>query len=164
MFMGNGGELHSRVVTEMKLVLMGEEEPSFMDEAALDLLRTARNVARKVGLHQTDVLSMSGGMRWFTWAGTRCVRTLAIMAQSLEMACDTDRFSIWFPISTPMEFRDVLGRLKTLPITEALGERVTPKHVEKYDEFLPPYLLSRAAVKERLAIEEAKLCVNGALA
>lgn len=155
-FLGNGGDLHIRIVQEMKLVLLGDEEPAYLDNAGRELLRTARHVATTVGLGTSDVLAAPGGVRWFPWVGTRCLRTLAIMAELNGVNCETDRLSLWLPISGVTEFRDFAKRLTNSSITpQQLGSRVTPRAVEKFDEYLPDELLTKACAVERLAIEES---------
>jgi len=37
-FLGNGGDLYTRVVQEMKTVLFDDDEPSYLDSQARDLL------------------------------------------------------------------------------------------------------------------------------
>ena len=155
-FLGNGGELHDRVVAEMKSVLMSEEEPAYLDDPARELLRTARAVANTIGLLKQDVLSTPGGLRWFPWVGTRCLRTLSILAELNGVACETDRISLWLALPDESEFRALWSRvLANPPSTVALGEKVTPSTVEKFDEFLPDELLTRSCANERLAVPEA---------
>lgn len=160
-FLGNGGELHSRVVAEMKSVLMSEEEPAYLDDPARELLRTARAVARTVGLQKQDVLATPGGMRWFPWVGTRCLRTLSILAELNGVACETDRISLWLALPDESEFRTLWSRVLANPSsTVALGEKVTPRAVEKFDEFLPDELLVRSCANERLALPEAMVVLR----
>ena len=155
-FLGNGGELHGRVVAEMKSVLLGDEHPAYLDEAAHELLRTARTVARTVGLHQQDVLPTPGGLRWFPWVGTRCLRTLSILAEINGVACETDRISLWLALPDEGAFRALWQRVLTNPPSpNTMGEKVTPRAVEKFDEFIPDELLIRSCANERLALPEA---------
>jgi ATP-dependent Lhr-like helicase len=154
-FQGNGGDLHTRIVQEMKVVVLANDEPPYLDNAALELLRSARHVAKTVGLGISDVFPAPGGMRWFPWAGTRCLRTLAIMAELVGVTCETDRLSLWVPVPGLSEFRDFLKGLASSKITpQQLGSRVTPRAVEKFDEFLPDELLNKACAADRLAVEE----------
>jgi ATP-dependent Lhr-like helicase len=155
-FLGNGGELHTRVVQEMKAVLLATDEPPYLDTPAHELLGAARHVARIVGLDKSDVLAATGGVRWFPWAGTRCLRTLSILAELNGIICETDRLSIWLPFTGHSEFLDFLRRLQSASCdSRDLGSRVTPRTVDKFDEFLPDDLLTRACATERLALQEA---------
>lgn len=164
LFLGNGGDLHDRVVGEMKSVLMSEDEPGYLDDASRELLRASRAVARKVGLHHLDILATPGGIRWFPWVGTRCLRTLSILADINGVACETDRISLWLALSDEREFRAFWSRvLANPPSTISLGEKVTPRAIEKFDEFLPENLLVRSCADERLAIPEAMVVIRGVL-
>lgn len=162
-FMGNGGDLHTRIVQEMKSILLASDEPAYLDNAARELLRAARHVATTVGLSGSDVLAAPGGVRWFPWVGTRCLRTLAIMTELNGVNCETDRLSLWLPLPGVTEFRDFAKRLTKSTITpQALGSRVTPRAVEKFDEYLPDVLLTKACAAERLAIEESQAALSNA--
>jgi len=155
-FLGNGGELHTRIVQEMKSVLMASDEPSYLDDPARELLAAARHVARTVGLDKSDVLAAAGGIRWFPWVGTRCLRTLAILAEANGIACETDRLSLWLPFPGLSEFHQSLRRVLAAQYNPLeLGAQVTPRTVDKFDEFLPDHLLNRACASERLALDEA---------
>lgn len=155
-FLGNGGELHTRVVQEMKAVLLETDEPNYLDPPARDLLKAARHVARMVGLDKAELLAASGGVRWFPWVGTRCLRTLSILAELNGVTCETDRLSLWLPLPNRQNFRDFCQQLLNANFTpHDLGSKVTPRSVEKYDDFLPDDLLTKACLTERLALKEA---------
>lgn len=162
-FLGSGGELHTRVVQEMKAVLLANDEPPYLDTAARELLGAARHVARIVGLDKSDLLAASGGVRWFPWVGTRCLRTLSILAETKGVACETDRLSIWLPLQGESEFRDFGEQLLSGGFNERdLGARVTPRLVDKFDEFLPDELLIKACSTERLALQQALATLKAA--
>lgn len=166
-FLGNGGELHTRVVQEMKAVLLGTDVPPYLDASARELLGAARHVARNIGLDKTDLLAVPGGIRWFPWVGTRCLRTLSIVAELNRVTCETDRLSIWLPVPSPEEFLGFLRQVLSNNLDSYMaGSRVTPRVVEKFDEFLPDDLLTKVCATERLALREAvdsiKAAMNGA--
>jgi ATP-dependent Lhr-like helicase len=163
-FLGNGGDLHSRVVQEMKAILLADDVPAYLDDSARQLLGSARHVAKTVGLDTSNILRASGGIRWFPWVGTRCLRTLAILCELNGISCDTDRISLWVPINGPDNFWEFLNKLVTGKCSlDQLGSRVSPRQVEKFDEFLPDELLVRACAAERLAIEEAEAAIGATL-
>lgn len=160
-FLGNGGELHTRVVQEMKVVLLGTDDPPYLDSPARELLGAARHVARTVGLDKTDLLTVPGGVRWFPWVGTRCLRTLSILAELNRVTCETDRLSIWLPLPTREQFLDFLQKVLSENVDSlTAGSRVAPRVVEKFDEFLPDDLLTKACASERLALQEAIDCAK----
>lgn len=162
-FLGNGGELHTRVAQEMKTVLLSKEEPPYLDQNALLLLKASRHVAENIGLHESDIVISPGGVRWFPWVGTRCLRTIAVLAQLSGVACDTDRVSIWFAVEDRQQFFEVLRELTNHRDRQLIGNLVSPRAVEKFDEFLPEDLLTEACVHERLALSEASQVIHATL-
>ncbi len=156
MFVGNGGDLHPRVVQEMRAVLLGTDEPAYIDSPARELLGGARRIAQRVGLDKSDVLLVSGGVQWFPWTGTRCLRTLSIIAEAQGFAAETDRLSLRLPLPDLSAFRDFLTTSVAANYDELdLGSKVTPRAVEKFDEFMPDDLLNRACAHERLNLKQA---------
>ena len=109
-----------------------------------------------MGLENSDLLAGAGGLRWFPWVGTRCLRTISILAELNGVTCETDRISIWLPLSSRSEFLVFAERVLSARIDPRdLGSRVTPRVVEKFDEFLPDDLLTKGCASERLALQEA---------
>lgn len=163
-FLGQGGDLDRMVVREMRAVLVGCEEPRYLDASAKAVLAAARHTAKAVGLTQSNIVRTPGGRRWFPWVGSRCLRTLALLAEHREVPCETDRISLWMPVENDEEF---VGQWKTigsdLPSPDAIGAMVTPLAIGKFDEFIPPDLLSRAAGVERLSLPEAEGAIRGLL-
>jgi len=163
-FRGNAGELHTSVVQKMKTVLLSDDVPPYLDEPARELLATARDVARRVGLESCDVLIAPGGIRWFPWVGTRCLRTLAILTEINGLVSETDRLSIWLPVSGLSTFRDfIFSVLERRYDPQDLGARVFPRIVEKFDELVPDDLLNRACASDRLVLDEARAALQSLL-
>jgi ATP-dependent Lhr-like helicase len=162
-FLGNGGDLNSRVVEEMKAVLLETDEPAYLDTPAKSLLKAARHTGRVTGLHRSTVFACAGGIRWFPWVGTKCLRTLAILAQLRGNTCETDRLSLWFAGVTAEHFPSRLeDLLESRDVTE-IGKCVNPKSVEKFDDLLPEDLLLKACVIERLSLHEAEEVIKRSL-
>jgi hypothetical protein len=68
------------------------------------------------------------------------------------------------PVNGPENFGEFLTKLATTKCSsDQLGSRVSPRQVEKFDEFLPDELLVRACATERLAVEEAEAAISTAL-
>lgn len=153
MFLEQGGELHSRVVQEMRAVLLDTSEPAYLDPAARALLRAARRVARLVGLDQTSVLQVSGGLQWFPWVGTRCLQTLALRIRQAGVACEQDQLSFRLSLASKEQFRELLCQLARPPSDPmGLARRVIPRIVEKFDGFVAEPLLLAAIASDRLDI------------
>ena len=157
-FGGASGEIHTRVMQEMKSVLMDDDEPAYLDPNSKTLLRAARQTAQVVSLNKTDVVVGRQSVQWFPWVGTRAVRTLSLLATSAEIESDTDKLSITYHISSPEEFYAHLRKItNTMPDAVALARLMPIKNVEKFDEFAPEQLLDEANAESRLDIPGAVL-------
>jgi ATP-dependent Lhr-like helicase len=155
-FQGGGGEIHTRVVREMKAVLLGEDEPAYLDQNSKLLLRAARRTARAVGLAEKDIIAGRQGLQWFPWVGTRALLTLSLFAKSAKIIHEADRLSISYQLPTADGLRDHLRQIAaSRPSADELASLIPVKAVEKFDDFAPEALLNAANACNRLAIEEA---------
>jgi ATP-dependent Lhr-like helicase len=157
-FGGASGEIHTRVMQEMKSVLMDNDEPAYLDQDSKTLLRAARQTACIVRLDTTDIVFGRQSIQWFPWVGTRAMRTLSLFASSAKIACDTDKLSITYHLSSPEDFYAHLREItKSKADAVVLASLMPNKAVEKFDEFAPEQLLDEANAKSRLDIPDAVL-------
>src|ERR1017187_1289767 len=166
MFSGAGGETHTRVVREMKTVLLTNDEPAYLDRASKILLRAARQTTRVVSLEKTDVIIGRQSIQWFPWVGTRAVRTLSLLAKSANIACEIDRSQLAFTyrLSAPEEFNAHLREVASSQPDEIALARLMPvKAIEKYDAFAPEQLLDEANALGRLDIPEPRAACEAQL-
>jgi ATP-dependent helicase Lhr and Lhr-like helicase len=155
-FGGASGEIHTRVMQEMKTVLMDDDEPAYLDPDSKTLLRAARQTACIVRLDTTDVVFGRQSIQWFPWVGTRTMRTLSLFANSAKIACDTDKLSITYHLSSPEEFYAHLREItKSNTDAVALARLIPNKAAEKFDDFAPEQLLDEGNARSRLDIPEA---------
>jgi ATP-dependent Lhr-like helicase len=151
------GEIHTRVMQEMKKVLIDNDDPAYLDPNSKTLLRAARQTACIVRLDTTDVVFNRQNIQWFPWVGTRAMRTLSLFASSAKIKCDTDKLSITYQLSSPEEFYAHLREItKSNTDAVALARLMPNKTVEKFDEFAPEQLLDEANAKSRLDVPEAR--------
>ena len=54
----------------MRKVLLGEDEPSYLDGAGRRLLDSARRIASKTGAANEGLVVRQGFIQWFPWVGT----------------------------------------------------------------------------------------------
>lgn len=156
-FLGQGGDLDPVVAEMMKTVLRGSMVPRYLDDSAKTVLSAARHTARTVGLSESDVVKTPGGRRWFPWVGTKCLRTLALLAEYNDVPCEVDRLSLWVPVESDTEFVEKWATIaQRKPSPEAIGPLVTPGAIDKFDEYISPELLNRVIGTERLALTEAE--------
>ena len=140
----------------MKAVLLGEDEPAYLDQSSKLLLRAARRTAGTAGLAERDVVVGRQGIQWFPWVGTRALLTLSLLAKSTKIIHETDRLSITYQLPSLGIFRE---HLRQIPASErdalALARLLPVKAVEKYDDFIPESLLDQANARSRLDLREA---------
>ena len=166
MFSGAGGETHTRVVREMKTVLLSADEPAYLDRASKILLRAARQTARVVRLEKGDVIISRQSIQWFPWVGTRALRTLSLLAKSANIACEIDRsqLALTYRLSSPETFNAHLREVaSSQPDAIALARLMPVKAIEKYDDFAPEQLLDEANALGRLDIPEARAACESQL-
>jgi len=155
-FPGAAGEIHTRVVREMKTVLLNNDEPAYLDRNSKILLRAARQTARVVRLDERDVVFGRQSIQWFPWVGTRALRTLSLLAKSAKIDHETDQLSITYHLSSQEEFfAHLRGFTKSQSDAVALARLMPVKAVEKYDDFVPEQLLDEANARSRLDISTA---------
>jgi ATP-dependent Lhr-like helicase len=155
-FPGSSGEMHTRVIREMKKVLLSSDEPAYLDQGSKTLLRAARQTAFIVRLDATDVVFGRQNIQWFPWVGTRTMRTLSLLARSAKIAHETDLLSITYHLSSPEEFHTHLREVsKSQPDAVALARLMPNKAIEKFDDFVPEPLLDEANSRSRLNVSEA---------
>ena len=145
-FQGASGEIHTRVMREMKAVLLGEEEPAYIDRSSKLLLRAARRTARTVGL---------GGERHRRWQAEHPVVSVGWHASTSHafaagQGCEDQprnrspldhlrNCHLWKPsrsicARSPHRHRTRLALASLMPV----------KAVEKFDDFVPESLLDEA--------------------
>ncbi len=158
-FRGAAGEIHTRIIQEMRMVLFENNEPSYIDENSKLLLRAARRTAQLVKLHENDVIVAHQSIQWFPWAGTRAITTLALLAKFCQIPCETDRLSLTYGLASLDDFSEHLRKVLDSAIEERALARLLPvRATEKYDDFVPDQLLDEGNVLSRLNITEAKEC------
>ena len=160
-FSGAAGEIHTRVMREMKSVLLCNDEPAYLDQNSKTLLRAARQTACIVRLDKTDVVFGRQSIQWFPWVGTRAIRTLSLLAKSAKIVTDLDKLSITYQLSSPEDFFSHVSEIAKSKLDAVALARLLPnKAVEKFDHFAPAQLLDEANALSQLdisgAVEECK--------
>jgi ATP-dependent Lhr-like helicase len=163
-FPGAAGEIHTRVMQEMKKVLLNNDEPAYLDHNGKTLLRAARQTAFVVRLDATDLVLGQQNIQWFPWVGTRAMRTLSLLARAAKIDHATDSLSITYQLASLEEFQAHLREVtKSQPDAVALARLMPKKAVEKFDDFAPEQLLDEANARSRLDIQEALAACAGLL-
>jgi ATP-dependent Lhr-like helicase len=155
-FLGSGGETHDRVFQEMRDVLMGEDEPAWLDPKSREVLQSARESARAAGLMDSDLLDLDDAAQWFPWVGTRTMRTLELWAQHEGLPCTADDLSLTF---AELSRKELERRLTCLadeePDAIELAALMEDKRWERFDEYVDVTLLDKANSTYRLDVASA---------
>jgi ATP-dependent Lhr-like helicase len=156
-FQGGAVEIHTRIVCEMRTVLLGDDEPAYLDQNSKLLLRAARRTARAVSLAERDMIGGKQCVQWFPWVGTRALLTLSLLAKSAQIVHEMDRLSITYHLPSA---ETLLAHLRQCTTSEpnalALARLMPVKAVEKFDDFVPEALLDEANCRSRLDIRAAR--------
>ena len=161
-FFGGGGEIHRRVREKMKEVVCGEKQLGYLDDAATQLLREARDTARTSKLQHSNIVELSPGRSlWFTWTGTRIQRTLCLLAEQNGLACTDRDIAIEFEATGADDLINQLPRLASDGIDPVkLAHLLSSKQFRKLDELLSEDLLCESLASDFLDVEGAVLRIK----
>jgi len=165
LFLGGIGDTEYRVFQEMRLVLLGDEEPNWLDAKSLELLVSARDVAFKTGLNQSDLIDLDDCVQWFPWAGTRTMRTLQLWAKHNGLSCSKDHLSLAFDDVSRADLEQhlaLLAEVGTDPVQ--LAELMPNKQWERFDRYVDERLLDKANSECRLDLPAAQEAARRTLA
>ncbi len=163
-FKGERGEIHGFVMQEMRAVLADEEEPGWLDENAMRLLRCARRVARQSGVLTTGVVANDSGVRWYPWAGSKVIRTVALFARNERLAATVDALSLHYPGWDTARLRRHWEAIAAFNgVQTELSDFMANKCFEKFDAFVPSALLNRANARDRLDVPAAQMLARSCL-
>jgi ATP-dependent Lhr-like helicase len=156
-FKGDRGEIHDRVVQEMRGVLSETEEPEWLDEHANTLLRCSRAFGQRSGVLETGFVVNQNGVQWFPWRGTKVIRTLELFARHDGVIPSVDQLSLTYPRWDEARLRQhwsTIANFSDAPTD--LSDLMASKCFEKFDTFVPPALLNAANARDRLDIAGAR--------
>ena len=145
MFHSEGGELNTRVLREMKAVLLENDEPPWLNDSAVLLLRSARTIASNSGIKKSNVLCVPNRIQWFPWIGTRGVLTLKAYAAAGGIRHETDKLSITYWVENSQEYFEHINGIVHSPMpAEKLAVFMPVKAIQKFDGFISDELLNLA--------------------
>ena len=165
---GGTGEIHTRILEKMREILLGDESYPYLGANAARRLETARHTARAARLGTSPVVCLGGSsFVLFPWLGTRgfraCRRTLMHYATALGISEIRGEGCCYITFKAEAECgrrlpETLAGLLASAPPRpkDLVGEAEAPTF-EKYDDLLPPELLRRAYVSDRICFEEVMM-------
>lgn len=163
LFVSGGGDLHPRVVQEMRDVLFSENTYAYLDETAREALFQARQTAHDAGLNTSDLIATSdSSCLWFPWTGSSVLTTLSLIAEHAGLATPeiSDRLSIGFKSPTIDVVAAFRRAVVSPPNPLQLVRRLLSKLRRKYDHFVDESLLDRSLAHDVIDIPEAVTCLQ----
>jgi hypothetical protein len=141
----------------MRRVLLGSNNPEWLDARSLDLLRSAREKAHEVSLESIDLFDTGNGVQWFPWVGTRTMRTLRLWAATRGLEASTNLLSLSMNDIELGEFVEHLAHFTREGADPLRIAATMPnKEREKFDPYVPATLLDKANAAERLDVASAR--------
>jgi len=163
LWLGAGGDLHTKVVVKMRDILQSEEIYSYLQPNAVQRLEKARRLAHETGLLKNIVVN-AGGSSLFVlpWIGSKQFRTLArvlkfILKGPLRIRTILPTEPYYLTVSGQCgaeELQREIERIadQTIDPFKLLDEDEAP-FLGKYDEFVPAELLRKAFVTDGLDLK-----------
>ena len=157
MFGGAGAAIHDRIAEKMCEVLMGTDDPVYLDTTALQLLAHARAEYRRLGFDRSSMCGI--GQRHFLIATCRgTVKTstlgLALLARDYQIMTYDGFLDVrWAkdvrPVTTVLEAIADSGSIKPDVVVSDDANLCT----EKYHTYLSPELLLEDVASSRLDVD-----------
>lgn len=171
---GDFGEIHTRILERMRLVLAEDKLYPYLKPNAAKRLEVARALARNTGMLERAVLPL-GGYNWcfFPWLGTRSFRTLRkwIPRAAAPLKISGLAFEGCYYMTFKMERGNEYSFIKQLcdsyereGIDRYALAAGSPPVFEKYDPEIPADLLRKAYAEDRLRTDEIGLRLGELLA
>ncbi|MBE9050413.1 DEAD/DEAH box helicase [Nostocales cyanobacterium LEGE 11386] len=164
---GGSANIHTRVLQRMRQILLEDVEYSYLQNNAYKRLQKVRQIVQKAGLDKHNILQLEKGKCCiFPWMGTVAYRTLerllnSFCRESLEINSIGGVNPYYLTIKLGKDkFKDLQKELISLceqRITaEDLVSSAEAPELQKYDQFIPHSLLSKAFARDYLDIVELK--------
>lgn len=160
------GDIHTKILEQMKSILLEDASYSYVKKAAAQRLEEARESARNSGMLSRPLVHLGGNM-WclFPWLGTY---SFLALERLIKLKCAPELGISGVEVSRPyfMQFKmkgspeEFFSRLAYWAHTDFPPEElIYPKEVplfDKYDEFLPPELVVKGFAHSVLDIKGMK--------
>ncbi len=156
-FAGGVGFVHDRVRARMREIYAGSDEPIFLDDGGVALLRDARVAWRSLGLDAASVIDWRGDVLVYTWCGDVIANTLALMLRQGGLSVVPHGAAVRCQGTTVAAVVDELAALAANPPPDAPSLAVLADALEreKFDSLVPPTLLARDYASRHLDVPGA---------
>ena len=162
-FSGGIGGLNSKVMQEMKCVLMDEDGYSFLNAAGSQFLSQARETFDRVGLRRGNAIVSLTGIEWFPWCGSRVLLTLELCAKAAGLTTERDSLCLRYRDLSSSEFAKHVAHIAADKFSpEQLVTKVPDLQRDRFDEYVVEPLLQKAFISEVLDLPGAQLAATSA--
>lgn len=154
-------DVHPQVHLRMRSLAIQEKVPTYLDEAAREILATVRGEARALKHFRPPVIKSGPGCELFVWAGTRVNRTLYLWLLHEGVKAQTHEIGLEIGVAEST-LAALLSRFVSQPphgadlarlADDVLGARLIDG--EKYDGFLPVETWQEMYARQQLDITGA---------
>jgi ATP-dependent Lhr-like helicase len=145
MFSGLGGRVHGRVRQEMRAILGGSDELTFLDQTSSGALNAARKQYHELGLDERCLVPWGAYTLAFLWSGDAVNDTVAAWLTRRGLESHNEGLAVRVRSGDESAVSDALLDLAESPFVEPdelLPERDVPFE-EKWEWLLPEPLLRR---------------------
>ncbi len=168
---GGSSNIHTKVLQRMRQVLFEDTQYIYLKNNAKKRLNTVRELARSAGLQRNNIVSIEGNTCCiFPWMGTVTYRTLE---RFLNFFCRESLDIKRIGGKAPYYLTVKLGKSQSQELCDEIlsfgNQRISshdlvaaeePLKLQKYDEFIPQNLLSKAFAMDCLNVEELENIIS----
>ncbi len=163
-FIGDGGEIHDRIVQKMRDILASSQGYAYLHPSARESLERARDAYYRTGLDTRDLLPGKRDVEWFPWLGTRAINTIAAAARLAGLSLSARSISVMCrcPLAEFESFLKKLQRQEFSPLQ--IAQATSAKIRYKFDHLLPEELLDLSNADSRVDLQPITLAAERTLA
>ena len=163
LWLGDGRELHSRILQRIRQVLRENNDYSYLRDNAKKRVLAARQLAQQHQFTDKQLLSIDKGKYLvLPWQGTRVFETMIMLLEHEGFEVVENGLSFYFEFDAPLiDIKDIgLALTKIIanpPAGSDLISKLPRKSLEKdkYDAFVPETLLRETFISTHLDIAAA---------
>lgn len=158
---GGAGVVHDRILQRIRQILTEETEYPYLDHAALETLRKARKDASAFCLSHAWTVLNNHHFLLHPWLGTRKMITLLFLMEKIFSVNLQLQSAVINPAHTGIYINSELPMMDFISILKDEIAKVAPEDliplapanpIDKYDEFIPEYLIQKAYIYDTLDI------------
>lgn len=163
---GGGGQIHSRIIKRIQLLLCEDILPSYLHEHAKQKLIEARELSYQTNLHSSNLVQLGGNRSMLLpWEGTLIFETIVALLNYHKVSvpkihspfyCEIEIPGGGNPITLIRDLTDEEPSPEDLVLSLATG--VLIRH--KYDCYVPDTLLREAFAADNLDMSGASLILR----